>query len=599
MVLSFFPSSFSSSLLSFFLLHIALLLHLCFGGDPTVSTDLHVSFKTVSPLGVPQRVITVNGDFPGPIINVTTNNNVILNVFNELDEDLLLTWPGVQMRRNSWEDGVLGTNCPIPPKWNWTYKFQVKDQIGSFFYFPSLNFQRASGGFGPFVINNRDTVPIPFAQPDEDIFLMIGDWYTLNHTALRTTLDNGKDLGIPDGVLINGKGPYQYNATLVPSGIEYNQIDVDPGKTYRIRVHNVGISTSLNFRIQNHNLKLVETEGRYTLQTNYTNFDIHAGQSYTFLVSTDQNASSDYYIVASARFVNGSLWQKVTGVAVLHYRNSKGPATGPLPPPPDDTYYKGLSMDQARTIRQNTSASGARPNPQGSFRYGNINITDTYVLKVMPPVTINGSLRATINGISFQKPSVPFRLADQHKLRGTYKLDFPIKPMNRKPLIDRSIINATYKGFIEIVLQNNDTTIQNFHMDGYSFFIAGMGYDDWSENSRGTYNKWDAISRSTTQVYPGGWTAILISLDNVGYWNLRAANLDRWYIGQETYLKILNPEENGDTEMAAPDNVLFCGPLQYMQKNQTHSSAPSAFAVAYSKLFTLFLALITMFFISS
>ncbi|CAJ2650405.1 unnamed protein product [Trifolium pratense] len=41
--------------------------------------------------------------------------------------------PGIQMRINSWQDGVLGTNCLIPPKWNWTYQFQVKDQIGSFF----------------------------------------------------------------------------------------------------------------------------------------------------------------------------------------------------------------------------------------------------------------------------------------------------------------------------------------------------------------------------------------------------------------------------------------------------------------------------------
>lgn len=123
--------------------------------------------------------------------------------------------------------------------------------------------------------------------------------------------------------------------------------------------------------------------------------------------------------------------------------------------------------------RQNTSASGARPNPQGSFRYGSINVTDTYMLKVMPPVTINGTTRATINGISFLKPDVPFRLGDQHQLRGIYKLDFPCKPMNRTPVIDRSIINATYKGFIEIVLQNNDTTVQNFHMDGYSFFVVG------------------------------------------------------------------------------------------------------------------------------
>ncbi|KAI4323842.1 hypothetical protein L6164_023417 [Bauhinia variegata] len=566
------------SMLSLFsYLQFALLASFCFAADPFVSNELHVSYITVSPLGVPQQVIAVNGKFPGPPINVTTNNNLAVNVYNELDEDLLLTWSGIQMRRNSWQDGVLGTNCPIPPKWNWTYQFQVKDQIGSFFYFPSINFQRASGGFGPFIINNREIIPIPFAQPDGDIVIMIGDWYTQNHTALRTALDAGKSLGMPDGVLINGKGPFRYNTTLVPDGIEYETFNVDPGKTYRIRVHNVGISTTLNFRIQNHNLLLAETEGYYTIQSNYTQFDIHVGQSYSFLVTMDQNASSDYYVVASARFVNESLWQMVTGVAILHYSNSKGSAAGPLPPPPDDVYDKEASMNQARSVRQNTSASGARPNPQGSFHYGQINITDTYMLKVVPPETINGKTQATINGISFVKPETPFRLADQHNLRGIYKLDFPSKPMNRSPMTDISLINATYKGFIEIVLQNNDTIMQTFHIDGYSAFVVGYSYGNWSEDSRNSYNKWDAISRCTVQVYPEAWTAILISLDNPGVWNLRSENLDKWYLGQETYLRIVNPEENGKTEMAAPANVLYCGALKSLQPEQHQSSATSIF----------------------
>lgn len=122
------------------------------------------------------------------------------------------------------------------------------------------------------------------------------------------------------------------------------------GKMYRLRVHNVGVSTSLNFRIQNHNLLLVETEGSYTVQQNYTSLDIHVGQSYSFLVTMDQNASSDYYIVASPRFVNSSDWSKSVGVAVLHYSNSQGPASGPLPDPPNesDTFF---SMSQARSIR--------------------------------------------------------------------------------------------------------------------------------------------------------------------------------------------------------------------------------------------------------
>ncbi|CAN4085286.1 unnamed protein product [Withania somnifera] len=554
---------------------IPLLFTLCFAADPFANFELEYTYITVSPLGVPQQVIAVNGKFPGPVLNVTTNYNVVVNVKNKLDEDLLVTWSGIQMRRTSWQDGVLGTNCPIPAGgWNFTYQFQVKDQIGSFFYFPSINLQRASGGFGSFIVTNRNIIPIPFSPPDGDILIIIGDWYTRSHKALRKDLDDGKQLGMPDGVLINGKGPYRYNMTLVPDGIDYDAINVDPGKTYRVRVHNVGVSTCLNFRIQNHNLLLVETEGYYTSQQNYTSVDIHVGQSYTFLVTMDQNASSDYYIVASARFVNQTIWQKVTGVGILHYSNSKGKAAGPLPDPPSDVYDTSYALNQASSIRQNVSASGARPNPQGSFHYGQINVTDVYLLKSEPPVSIDGKLRATYNGISFKNPATPMRLADIYHVKGDYKLDFPTKPMNRPPKVDTSIINATYKGFIEIVLQNNDTVVQSFHMDGYSFFVVGFGIGEWTENNRGSYNRWDAILRCTTQVFPGGWTAVLVSLDNVGVWNLRAENLDRWYLGQETYMRIINPEDHSNkTELPVPENALYCGALASMQKKQKTSSA--------------------------
>lgn len=137
-----------------------------------------------------------------------------------------------------------------------------------------------------------------------------------------------------------------------------------------------------------------------------------------------------------------------------------------------DLSFTDLSLHSI-LLRQNVSASGARPNPQGSFHYGSINVTETYVLKTVPPVLINGILRATLNGISFVKPATPIRLADQYKVKGEYKLDFPNKPLNRTPVLDRSVINATYKGFIEVIFQNNDTVVQSFHMDGYSFFVVG------------------------------------------------------------------------------------------------------------------------------
>ncbi|ESQ43424.1 hypothetical protein EUTSA_v10013035mg [Eutrema salsugineum] len=586
-----FPSRFS---VLAFVFTFALLSGFSLASDPFVSYVFKVSYVTASPLGVPQQVIAVNGNFPGPLINATTNYNVKVNVFNHLDEPLLLTWPGVEMRRNSWQDGVLGTNCPIPPRWNFTYNFQLKDQIGSFYYFPSLNFQRASGGFGPFIVNNRELIPIPFPKPDGEISFMIGDWYTQNHTALRSILDSGKELGMPDGVLINGKGPYKYNSS-VPDGIEYETVNVEPGKTYRIRVHNVGISTSLNFRIQNHKLLLVETEGRYTSQTNFTDFDIHVGQSYSFLVTMDQNASSDYYIVASARFVNETVWQRVTGVGILHYSNSKGRASGPLPVPSTDVSHPWSVMNQQRAIKQNTSASGARPNPQGSYHYGQINITKTYIFRSMPPTKINGSLRATLNGISFLNPSTPIRLADNYEVKGAYKLDFPDRPHdNRPPRLDRSIINATYKDFIQVIFQNNDTKVHSFHIDGYSFYVVAMDFGNWTEDRKGSYNNWDAISRSTIEVYPGAWTAVLMSLDNVGVWNIRVENLDRWYLGQETYMRIVNPEENGKTEMDKPKNALYCGALQGLQIAQHHSSASKILNGQLDLIFSLMMVLLAI-----
>jgi len=42
--------------------------------------------------------------------------------------------------------------------------------------------QRASGGFGSFIINNRAIIPIPFDAPHGDIVILIGDWYKRNHT---------------------------------------------------------------------------------------------------------------------------------------------------------------------------------------------------------------------------------------------------------------------------------------------------------------------------------------------------------------------------------------------------------------------------------
>lgn len=508
--------------------------------DPYRFFNWNVTYGDIYPLGVRQTGILINGQFPGPDIHSVTNDNLIINVFNSLDDPFLLSWSGVQQRRNSYEDGVLGTTCPIPPGKNFTYILQVKDQIGSFYYFPSLAFHKAAGGFGGLRILSRPRIPVPFPDPAGDYTVLIGDWYKSNHTALKDHLDTGKKLPFPDGILINGRGP---------NGASFN---VEQGKTYRLRISNVGLENSLNFRIQNHKMKLVEVEGTHTLQTTYSSLDVHVGQSYSVLVTADQPAR-DYYIVVSTRFTS----QVLTTTGLLRYSNSAGPVSGP--PPGGPTIQVDWSLNQARSIRTNLTASGPRPNPQGSYHYGLINTTRTIIL-LSSAGQVNDKQRYAINSVSYVAPDTPLKLADYFKIPGVFRVgSISDRPTGGGIYLDTSVMQADFRAFIEIVFQNDEDIVQSFHLDGYSFFVVGMDGGQWTPASRNEYNLRDAVSRCTTQVYPNSWTAIYVALDNVGMWNLRSEFWARQYLGQQFYLRVYTTSTSIRDEFPIPKNALLCG----------------------------------------
>lgn len=125
----------------------------------------------------------------------------------------------------------------------------------------------------------------------------------------------------------------------------------ETGKTYRFRISNVGTEFSLNFRIQNHQMVLVETEGSYTNQIVLDSIDVHVGQSYSVLVTANQN-EADYHIVATPKLVdlNNTDFKGLVGVGVLHYSNSVTPVSGPLPDGPDPFDIE-FSINQAKSIR--------------------------------------------------------------------------------------------------------------------------------------------------------------------------------------------------------------------------------------------------------
>ncbi|KAK1396103.1 L-ascorbate oxidase-like [Heracleum sosnowskyi] len=510
------------------------------GEDPYRFFTWNVTYGDIYPLGVKQQGILINGQFPGPTIESVTNDNVIVHIINNLDEPFLISWNGIQQRRNSWQDGVYGTNCPIPPGQNFTYTLQFKDQIGSFFYFPSLAFHKAAGGFGGIKISSRPMIPVPFPAPTGDFTILSGDWFVQSHTDLKAVLDGGHGLPFPAGLLINGR------ATNVSS------FTVDQGKSYRFRLSNVGLATSINFRIQGHKMLLVETEGTHTLQNTYSSLDIHLGQSYSVLVTADQPCQ-DYYIVVSTRFTT----QILSTTSILHYSNSKKNVTGPPPDgPPTEIEW---SLNQALSLRQNLTASGPRPNPQGSYHYGMVNTTRTIKLANSAPI-INGKQRYAVNSVSFIPADTPLKLADYFNISGVFNLgSIPDNPGGGWNYLRTSVMAADFRGFAEVVFENSGDTLQSWHVDGHFFFVVGMGRWQWSVSSRSSYNLRDAITRCTVQVFPRSWTAVYMPLDNVGMWNIRSENWARQYLGQQFYLRVYSAAHSWRDEYPIPKNAILCG----------------------------------------
>jgi FtsP/CotA-like multicopper oxidase with cupredoxin domain len=285
----------------------------------------------------------------------------------------------------------------------------------------------------------------------------------------------------------------------------------------------VGLATSLNIRFQGHTMKLVEVEGSHTMQSTYSSLDVHLGQSYSVLVTADQ-PGYDYAIVVSTRFTTTIF----STTAVLHYANSAGKAPGPMPGGP--TIQIDWSLNQARSIRWNLTASGPRPNPQGSYHYGLVPVKRTIVLANSAAV-INGKQRYAVNRVSYVNPDTPLKLADYYKIPGVFNVGtISDNPSSGGAYLQTSVMGANYRDYVEIVFQNDENEVQSWHIDGSAFWVVGyvflrehttlclcafnyswsskqiwssacsMDGGKWSPASRQGYNLRDGVSRYTVQV---------------------------------------------------------------------------------------------------
>ena len=134
----------------------------------------------------------------------------------------------------------------------------------------------------------------------------------------------------------------------------------------------------------------------------------------------------------------------------------------------------GYQADSFSSTSWNLTASGPRPNPQGSYHYGLITPSRTIMLANSAPY-INGKQRYAVNGVSYVPADTPLKLADYFKIPGVFNLgSIPTwPPSGNNAYFQTSVLAANFREYVEIVFQNWEDAVQPWHIDGYSFFVVG------------------------------------------------------------------------------------------------------------------------------
>lgn len=291
-----------------------------------VKLDWTVAYKFISPDCVEKLAPVVNGQYPGPTLDVDEGDDVEVYVKNELPtEAILIHWHGIDQRGTPYADGSPETQCHILPASSYVYSFKA-DRAGTFWWHAHSGLHKGSL-YGAIIV--RAKKPEPFKYDGEHV-LLLNDWWHTSQIEQMAGLDERLPLPFrwvnnPDSLLINGVGLFNggnctgvtgCNTTKPECG--YKVFEVEHGKTYRIRAIGAGSLVLLNLLIQSHSLQVVETDGDYTRRANFGTMEVNNGESFSFLVKADQPIGNYWIRTAIRQRTNVG----TTGLAILRYKGA-------------------------------------------------------------------------------------------------------------------------------------------------------------------------------------------------------------------------------------------------------------------------------------
>uniref|UniRef100_A0A0D9XFE7 L-ascorbate oxidase n=1 Tax=Leersia perrieri TaxID=77586 RepID=A0A0D9XFE7_9ORYZ len=474
--------------------------------------NISYQYKTLDCGGVRKLAVAINGEVPGPTIRATQGDTLAVTI------------------GTPWADGTAGvTQCPILPGETFTYRFVV-DRPGTYMYHAHYGMQRVAGLDGMLVVSVPDGVAEPFAYDEEHTVLLMDWWHkSVYEQAVGLASVPMVFVGEPQSLLINGRGVFKAsNASGDDCSSPPTLFTAVPGKTYRLRIGSLTSLSSLSFAIEGHTMTVVEADGYYVTPATVTNLFIYSGETYSVLLTADQNPSRNYW--ATSHVVSRKP-ETPPALAVVRYATA-----GDLPPPPpagpawDDTASR---VNQSRSF--SALAAGGHVPPPPPARPDRV-----LLLLNTQDKTVDGHTKWFINGVSLAFPETPYLISMKHNLRGEFEqrpppdsYDHARLSISSPPPANTSGRAAVYRiapgSVVDVVLQNTRNPANGksethpWHLHGHDFWVLGYGegkFDpeiDGGGLMRGSIGR-PPVMKNTVALHPMGWTAVRFVADNPGVW---------------------------------------------------------------------------------
>lgn len=189
-----------------------------------------------------KKILTVNGQFPGPTIEAQHGDTIYVNVYNQGKQNITIHWyvstwspiqwkymciyilvarecwsrslclckswdrHGVLQPRYPWADGPeYITQCPIRPGGRFRQKIIFSTEEGTLWWHAHSDWSRATV-YGVIIIHPKVGSRYPFPKPDAEVPIILGEWWKEDLTKILQRMHNtGGDPNISDAFTINGQ----------------------------------------------------------------------------------------------------------------------------------------------------------------------------------------------------------------------------------------------------------------------------------------------------------------------------------------------------------------------------------------------------------